>query len=65
MQNDFKTAADRSCDNQKNNCAELANNGEQSFEVGDCDRQNGAFSTPLARELHARLSCVRIRVFGC
>lgn len=43
MQPDFQTAADRSCDNQKNNCAELANNGEESFEVGDCDQQNGAF----------------------
>lgn len=41
MQNDFNTAADRSCDNQKNNCADLANNGGGSFEVGDCDRQNG------------------------
>ncbi|KAL2110994.1 hypothetical protein VUR80DRAFT_404 [Thermomyces stellatus] len=37
---DFQSAADRSCDNQKNNCAELANNGEENFEVSDCDRQN-------------------------
>ncbi|PKS09342.1 hypothetical protein jhhlp_003956 [Lomentospora prolificans] len=37
---DFNTAAGRSCDNQKNNCAEIANSGGP-FEVGDCDRQNG------------------------
>lgn len=42
-QPDFQSAADRSCDNQKNNCAELANNGEENFEVSDCDRQNGGF----------------------
>ena len=41
VQPDFQTAADRSCDNQKNNCAELANNGDESFEVSDCDKQNG------------------------
>ncbi|SPN99742.1 uncharacterized protein DNG_02593 [Cephalotrichum gorgonifer] len=40
--NDFATAAGRSCDNQKNNCAELANNGGGDFEVGDCDKQNEA-----------------------
>lgn len=37
--NDFRTAADRSCDNQKNNCAEIANSGGP-FKVGDCDKQN-------------------------
>lgn len=46
MQPDFQSAADRSCDNQKNNCADLANNGGGSFEVGDCDKQNGAFYPP-------------------
>jgi hypothetical protein len=39
-QNDFPTAANRACDNQKNKCAELANSGAP-FEVGDCDRQSG------------------------
>ncbi|KAL2130920.1 hypothetical protein VTI74DRAFT_5789 [Chaetomium olivicolor] len=36
---DFETAANRACDNQKNVCANLANNGTGSFKVGDCDRQ--------------------------
>lgn len=46
-QTDFQTAADRSCDNQKNNCAELANNGGGTFEVGECDRQNGPSSSSV------------------
>ncbi|ROT37602.1 hypothetical protein SODALDRAFT_334713 [Sodiomyces alkalinus F11] len=37
---DFKTAADRACDLQKNNCAEAANNGGGAHEVRDCDQQN-------------------------
>ncbi|KAJ2900341.1 hypothetical protein MKZ38_002474 [Zalerion maritima] len=37
---DFQTAANRACDNQKNECADLANNGGGEFEVGDCDSQN-------------------------
>ncbi|KAK4229047.1 hypothetical protein QBC38DRAFT_473578 [Podospora fimiseda] len=36
---DFDTAANRACDNQKNRCAEAANNLKQ-FSVGDCDRQS-------------------------
>jgi hypothetical protein len=39
-QNDFPTAANRACDNQKNNCAQLANSGA-GFEVRDCDKQSG------------------------
>ena len=58
-QTDFQTAADRSCDNQKNNCAELANNGGGTFEVGECDRQNGGFS-PL---LLCLCSCLRLGTF--
>ncbi|KAK5654345.1 hypothetical protein OQA88_7254 [Cercophora sp. LCS_1] len=38
--NDFETAAIRACDNQFNKCADIANNGQASFSVGDCDRQN-------------------------
>ncbi|PHH50006.1 hypothetical protein CFIMG_006517RA [Ceratocystis fimbriata CBS 114723] len=37
---DFATAAGRSCDNQKNACANIANSGGGSFTVGDCDSQN-------------------------
>ncbi|KAL2122064.1 hypothetical protein VTJ04DRAFT_2519 [Mycothermus thermophilus] len=38
--NDFESAANRACDNQKNRCANLANNGGGDFKVGDCDVQN-------------------------
>ncbi|KAL2149905.1 hypothetical protein VTH82DRAFT_7581 [Thermothelomyces myriococcoides] len=38
---DYETAANRACDNQKNSCADIANNDPgASFEVSDCDRQN-------------------------
>ncbi|POS74658.1 hypothetical protein DHEL01_v206951 [Diaporthe helianthi] len=38
---DFNSAAERSCDNQKNKCAQLANSGGGAgFEVPDCDQQN-------------------------
>ncbi|KAK3310274.1 uncharacterized protein B0T15DRAFT_31637 [Chaetomium strumarium] len=37
---DYESAANRACDNQKNVCADMANNGTGSFKVGDCDRQN-------------------------
>lgn len=43
IQPDFRTAADRACDNQKNNCAEIANSPTGTFEVSDCDKQNGGF----------------------
>lgn len=36
----FTDAAGRSCDNQKNNCATMANNGSATFSVSDCDSQN-------------------------
>ncbi|GAB1312238.1 Neurofilament medium polypeptide protein [Madurella fahalii] len=36
---DYETAAIRACDNQKNVCADLANNGTGSFSVGECDQQ--------------------------
>ncbi|CCF47618.1 hypothetical protein CH063_04217, partial [Colletotrichum higginsianum] len=36
---DFATAANRSCDNQKNKCSQAANNGEKKFEVSECDKQ--------------------------
>lgn len=45
IQPDFRTAADRACDNQKNNCAEIANSPTGTFEVRDCDKQNGGFHT--------------------
>ncbi|KAL1872393.1 hypothetical protein Daus18300_004363 [Diaporthe australafricana] len=38
---DFNSAAQRSCDNQKNKCAQQANSGGNAgFEVSDCDSQN-------------------------
>ncbi|RXG48244.1 hypothetical protein VDGE_01864 [Verticillium dahliae] len=37
---DFDTAAGRACDNQKNDCARLANSGGGNFQVSDCDKQN-------------------------
>ncbi|KXX82584.1 hypothetical protein MMYC01_200784 [Madurella mycetomatis] len=40
---DYETAAIRACDNQKNVCADLANNGTGSFSVGECDQQTGEF----------------------
>lgn len=42
---DFNSAAQRSCDNQKNKCAQQANNGGNAgFEVSDCDTQNSELS---------------------
>lgn len=38
---DYDTAANRACDNQKNACADIANNKGGNFEVGDCDQQTG------------------------
>ncbi|KAL1836659.1 hypothetical protein VTJ49DRAFT_4809 [Mycothermus thermophilus] len=43
--NDFEAAANRACDNQKNVCANLANNGTGNFKVGDCDLQNDQCKT--------------------
>lgn len=41
---DFNSAAQRSCDNQKNKCAQQANSGGNAgFEVSDCDSQNSEF----------------------
>lgn len=41
---DFNSAAQRSCDNQKNKCAQQANNGGNAgFEVSDCDSQNSEY----------------------
>ncbi|KLU83294.1 hypothetical protein MAPG_02358 [Magnaporthiopsis poae ATCC 64411] len=38
---DFRSAADRACDNQKNACANMANGSKKGeFSVGDCDKQN-------------------------
>lgn len=38
---DFPTAANRVCDNQKNACADMANDASKQtrFRVGDCDEQ--------------------------
>ncbi|KAM7220993.1 hypothetical protein V8F06_003555 [Rhypophila decipiens] len=38
---DFESAANRACDNQKNECAQIANNqgGNGAFSVNECDRQ--------------------------
>ncbi|KAH9888617.1 hypothetical protein F4778DRAFT_400127 [Xylariomycetidae sp. FL2044] len=38
---DFQSAANRVCDNQKNTCAQAANDsGNEEFQVKDCDTQN-------------------------
>ncbi|KAI0130244.1 hypothetical protein BJ170DRAFT_307455 [Xylariales sp. AK1849] len=38
---DFASAADRACDNQKNDCANIANSQKDStFKVSDCDQQD-------------------------
>lgn len=48
-QTDFKSAADRACDNQKNKCADQANSDKSAgFKVNDCDKQNGTFSSILS-----------------
>lgn len=41
LQTDFKSAASRTCDNQKNACAKIANSGGNSngLQVSDCDKQ--------------------------
>ncbi|KAF4124777.1 hypothetical protein GMORB2_5443 [Geosmithia morbida] len=38
---DYSTAANRACDNQKNGCADMANDAQADvdFEVSDCDQQ--------------------------
>lgn len=36
---DFASAAARSCDDQMNSCAEVANAGGANFSVGDCETQ--------------------------
>lgn len=52
---DFNSAAQRSCDNQKNKCAQEANNGGNAgFEVSDCDSQNSE-----------SLACSLFFVFRC
>lgn len=54
-QNDFETAANRACDNQFNKCADVANSGKAAFEVGDCDKQNGAFVSLPSSLLYSSL----------
>ncbi|KAH8924057.1 hypothetical protein BT69DRAFT_1218292, partial [Atractiella rhizophila] len=46
-------ALGRSCDVQHNQCANLANSGGQSFNVGDCDTQNN--------QCRAAISAKRLR----
>lgn len=54
---DFASAAGRSCDNQKNSCAEMANNGTATFTVADCENQNSEYYlSPLCWERDARFS---------
>ncbi|KAL2884954.1 hypothetical protein HOO65_090249 [Ceratocystis lukuohia] len=48
---DFATAAGRSCDNQKNACANIANSGGGSFTVGDCDSQNSETPSPFVARI--------------
>ncbi|KUI73199.1 hypothetical protein VM1G_08927 [Cytospora mali] len=47
---DFASAAERSCDNQMNSCAEMANSGGANFSVGDCDDQASACREAIATE---------------
>ncbi|OTB04652.1 hypothetical protein M426DRAFT_149912 [Hypoxylon sp. CI-4A] len=37
---DFNSASNRVCDDQKNDCADLSNNGGADFEVSSCDQQD-------------------------
>ncbi|KAL8387358.1 hypothetical protein RB595_009962 [Gaeumannomyces hyphopodioides] len=47
---DFRSAANRACDNQKNSCADMANGSKKGeFAVGDCDKQNGMMARPRWR----------------
>jgi len=46
---DFAEAATRSCSNQHNDCANLANsNDDQGFAVADCDTQQTACDSAAA-----------------
>jgi len=46
-QNDFQSAVNRACDDQHNECADVANgNKKGTLTVNDCDKQNGT-SRPL------------------
>jgi len=61
MQTTIEDAINRSCDNQHNDCADVANKQKGSLTVGDCDKQNGERlslpnSTRYARDADAVLS---------
>lgn len=58
-QRDFETAANRACDNQKNVCADIANNGPGNLRVNDCDDQTGE-SVPLQAD---DISCMCVRTW--
>lgn len=45
--NDFRSAANRACDNQFNDCADIANSKQGNFAVNDCDRQKDACKAAL------------------
>jgi len=45
--NDFRTAANRACDNQFNACADVANKKQGNFAVGDCDKQKDSCKASL------------------
>ncbi|KAI0537555.1 hypothetical protein GGR58DRAFT_345590 [Xylaria digitata] len=46
---DFNTAVDKTCDFQKNDCAELANGASKGkFEVSDCDEQSSEYIPSVA-----------------
>jgi hypothetical protein len=51
-QKDFKSAANRACDNQHNACANLANNKSGKFTVGQCDQQSCKFRFPACLFSH-------------
>lgn len=45
-QTDFDDAANRACDNQHNECANIANDEEGAFSVPECDEQMSEFISP-------------------
>jgi hypothetical protein len=64
---DFATAVGKSCDKQKNDCADAANGDQRGvFEVGDCDEQNSKFipTFPVRPVQNAELVWVTSRLSG-
>lgn len=56
VQNDFQTAANRACDNQHNQCANLANSKKQ-FSVNQCDQQSSELNFHSFESTVASMPC--------